>query len=94
VAQRHIQLLKVSKGYELSETLPSWQLCLNGRKCERGFYDNLTVFWREIRLSYRAYEFVFLFEAEEIEHEIDSKAESLPRPLLDSTQIDIENWEQ
>ena len=48
-----------------SYTLPllrqDWTLDVEGQRCQEGFYDALSIIWREVSLQYQAYRFDFVF---------------------------------
>lgn len=88
-AQRQITLINTHKGYELSPILPTWNLWVNQEECERGFYGDTLIIWREIKLLYRDYEFIFLFEQGEKEND----NAPLPKPLLHKGQIEWDYWD-
>lgn len=91
-AQRHITLINTLKGYELSPVLPNWRLWVDQEECERGFYAEIMIVWNEVKLFYRDYEFVFQFGPKETQVEENVRDTSLPKPLLNETQIDWDYW--
>lgn len=92
-AHRQVMLTNTSAGYELSSVLPSWRLWINQEECERGFYGDIMIMWDKVKLVYRDYEFLFLFEPNEAQVEGIVKNSLLPSPILNEKQIDWDYWD-
>jgi hypothetical protein len=59
---RQLTIIHTKHDYEISCILPNWEFSINASKLPDGFYNTFLVAWKEIRLAYLGYEFLFTFE--------------------------------
>ena len=72
-------------GYTFRLVRWEWDIYVDGRLCKPGLYDYIAVFWNEVRLSYRHYEFVLLFDKFEI---TEGDKNTLPEPVVKRDNVD------
>lgn len=73
---RQFTILHKIHNYEISYVLPHWEFLINGSKLPKGFYDAIDIAWKEIKLAYMDYEFVFTFDIS------DDLGGDFPKPIL------------
>lgn len=72
---RQLTITHTVQGYEISCVLPDWEFSINGSKLPKGFYDTILIAWKEIRLAYLGYEFLFTFDIS------NDTSREFPRPI-------------
>lgn len=70
-----VQAIRYMGGGMIRLVSPEWELWVNGKQCERGYYNRLLLDWRKMDLVFGPYRFEFL----QPELEGQEPAE-LPRP--------------
>ena len=62
---RQLTIIHTEHDYEISCILPNWEFSINDSKLPPGFYNTFIVAWKEVRLAYLGYEFLFTFDMPE-----------------------------
>jgi hypothetical protein len=69
--------------------LPEWELWVNGKQCERGYYRELRIKWPKVELTCGAYLFEFLKPELEGHESVELPR---PRPSVRPKDLDIDNY--
>ncbi len=60
-------LIYTGRRYEVNCVLADWSLSINNINLPKGFYNTFEVAWRKLKVEHQGYEFLFTFDAAEIE---------------------------